>query len=165
MKAWRICLLGAIDGLVFVGMARMVQLCFDYVERTATRESYFDGGLYLNVASLQEKWLGATLLIVCMFILASYFGSRYWRTGQRYHIVGWIVIGIIAVMAWNLSTLALGLWDFRASGQAFVIESITSPRNPLHGPVSLGLVVIVNLIYGSIIGLLSNKPQSNKLRH
>ena len=63
-----------------------------------------------------------------------------------------------AITAWNLLILAVGLWDSVSSGQTLVIESVTSPGNPLYGPMSFGLVVVVNLIYGAIVSVLSDKP-------
>jgi hypothetical protein len=149
----RNCLLGAVNGVLFCGAAWLVSLLIQYLQRTRNQEKQ-DPSLSINLASVQEKWLGAVFLLVCIFVIVSFVVGHYWRKSPKHPVVTWVLIGIGAITTWNLVILAVALWERFSNEQTLPLEAFTNPRNPLHGLMSFGLVVVLNLVYGMIVGLI-----------
>jgi len=91
---------------------------------------------------------------VLAFTIASYIGHRYWSKLRKSPILFWEVIGIAAIVGWNVVVLSL-LWiESQFTGQLVGYERSISLSNPLFGPFSLGLVIITNFVYGASVGIL-----------
>ena len=150
-------MLGTLDGLIYVGLARLVRFYLDHVERTGIGDESTVNGYYISISNHQENWFGVTFLIVAIFGAAAYPVHRFWSSSGKHPVVTWVFVGIAAMTAWNLYALGVSVWDKASSGQFVISEGITTLRNPLYGGLSLGLVLLVNAIYGTIVGLFVDK--------
>ena len=121
---------------------------------------------YLNRQSIQEaESLGRDPvlttdnlnipMIVCLLTLFFAFGSGLvhflWRRLYKNPIVFWQAAGVSSIMAWNIAMIT-ALWlEKHLTGQTLSYERVISVSNPLFGPISLVLVILVNLVFAIII--------------
>ena len=93
-----------------------------------------------------------------MFTFAALLVERFWRRYRWNSVLFWETVGLIAVSGWNVLVL-LALWiEKQSSGQTMSYEWVTSSSNPIFGPISLGIVLIVNLIYAFAVRLFEKTP-------
>lgn len=150
LNPWRSFLLGAANGLIYALVM--------YFLITMSR-AYFQGRYLRQVTSAEfpvvqfasnERWTGIVIALVVLFALSTYIVSRVSHLGLRFPFF-WVVVGLIAVSGWNVFMLIVTSLEKEASVQTLTYNWVTSPSNPLYGPISLGMVLTVNLFYGCAI--------------
>lgn len=154
-KLW-IGMLGAINGAVY--SATMLLIIWR-VRALADERNMAQGAIsgdYINLVS-HERWSSIIIIWLVAFTLASLVVSSLWRKHQRGSILFWEVIGVMAVAAWNGFALLGSVVDKYYSGGATTYGWVTSLRNPLHGPISFAVVILVNFAYGYLVQALCRK--------
>lgn len=147
-------MLGAVNGVAY--SATMLLLIWWW--RAVTEErNLIEGatsGDYVNMVS-NERWVPIVIIWLVVFTCASLLVHYFWPHPKSY-ILFWLAVGVIAVAAWNAFAL-LGTWLDKQAGDTLSYSRVTSSRNPLFGPVSLGVVILVNLIYGYLVQVFCRK--------
>jgi len=98
------------------------------------------------------RWSSVVIAWLVTFTLASLIVSGLWPKNKKRSILFWEIVGVVAVAAWNGFAL-LGVWfDYHFSGDTLSYKFVTSLSNPLFGPISLAVIIIVNFFYGYLAG-------------
>jgi hypothetical protein len=111
-------------------------------------------GDYVNLVS-NERWVPIVFIWLVAFTVASLVVDYFWQRRKGY-ILFWELVGVIAVAAWNAFAL-LGTWLDKQAGDTMSYSRVTSSRNPLFGPVSLAVVILVNFTYGYLVRAFCRK--------
>lgn len=142
--------LGALNGAVY---STVMMLMIWHLRTSAEQRNIEEGAIsgdYINLVS-NERWSSIVVIWVVAFTLASLIVGTIWRKGQKSSILFWVVVGVVAVAAWNGFAL-FGAWlDKQYAGDTMTYGWVTSWRNPLFGPISLAVVILVNLVYGYLV--------------
>lgn len=159
MKTWagkiRIGILGAVNGMVY--SATMLLLIWRWRAAADERniiESTISGD-YVDLVS-NERWIPIVFIWLVAFTLASLVVNYFWRHPRNY-VVFWEAVGLTAVAAWNAFAVFGAWFDYHFSGDTMSYSRVTSARNPLFGPISLVVVIVVNLIYGTLVQVFCKK--------
>jgi hypothetical protein len=149
-------ILGVVDGAVYSGT--MLLLIWQWRAAADARNAIASAisGDYVDFIST-ERWIPIVLIWVVTFTLASLVVDYFWQNGNR-HILFWVAVGLIAIASWNVFVL-FGTWLDKQAGDPIGYSRVTSSSDPLFGPISLGMVVLVNSIYGYIVHSLFRKEQ------
>ena len=103
-----------------------------------------------------ERWVPMVVTWVVMFAASALFVDYFWRW-KRMSILFWETVGLVAVAAWNILIL-LAFWlEKWFSGQPMSYSWVTSSSNPVFGPISLGVVLIANLLYALALLFFKNR--------
>lgn len=149
-KLW-LGLLGVGNGLAYSGI--MLLLIWQW--RASDYERNVIQGMvsgdYIDLVA-NERWLPIVIIWILTFTLASQLVDCFWQRGRSL-ILFWLTVGILAVAAWNGLAL-IGTWIDTHAGDSISYSRVTSPNNPFFGPLSLGLVILINFIYGYAIQAL-----------
>lgn len=150
----RIGILGAVNGAVY--SATMLLLIWRW--RASADESNMIenaiSGDYVHLVS-NERWIPIVIIWLVAFTSASLVVDYFWQHRKGY-ILFWEAVGLIAVASWNAFAL-FGTWLDKQAGDTMSYSRVTSSRNPLFGPVSLAVVILVNFIYGYLVQALCRK--------
>lgn len=158
MGRLRLCILGALNGVVY--SATMLLMIWR-LRASADEHNIVEGAIsgdYIDLVS-HERWSSIVITWLVAFTLASFIVSSLWRKNQKRSILFWEVIGVVAVAAWNGFAL-FGSWlDKHYAGDTMTYGWVTSLRNPLYGPISLAVVILVNLFFGYLVRVFYPKMQ------
>lgn len=145
VKRLRLLVLGGIDGALY----STVMLVLVWQIRAYEHARNSAGNLPVQLTS-NERWIPIVVLWIIMFTLAALVVDRFWRW-NRPSVWFWEAIGLVAVLSWNafiISALWLeGALSAQGSGYAWV----TSSPNPVFGPISLGVALVVNFLYAQAV--------------
>lgn len=150
--------LGTLNGAIYCAVQFiLVAGYYDYLIRLETENIERRGLSPVQMTDMVNKRL-VSVWFVLVFTIASYIGHRYWGKLEKSPILLWEAIGITAIVAWNVVVLSL-LWiESQFTGQ--VLGDERAVTNPLFGPISIGLVILTNFVYGVVIGILDKSYQS-----
>lgn len=95
-----------------------------------------------------------TFWFVLQFAVSSWLIHRYFVRLIKYPILLWQVVGLTAVIGGNVIFLLLFWIEKELTGQTISYGMLTSQSNPLSGPISIGIVILVNLVYGCVLHLM-----------
>lgn len=150
MGKLRSCILGALNGAFY--SATMLLIIWR-LRAAADEQNIAEGeisGDYIHLVS-NERWSSIVIIWVVAFTLVTLIVGSIWRKGQKSSILFWGVVGVVAVAAWNAFAI-FGAWlDKQYAGDTMTYSWVTSWRNPMFGPISLAVVILVNLVYGYLV--------------
>ena len=66
--------------------------------------------------------------------------------------------------AWNAVMIGAAWFEREFTDQGMTFDRVTSPFNPLFGPISIGAVIVVNLVFALVIRTFSKKLESSRYR-
>jgi hypothetical protein len=146
---FRTCMLGLINGAIYsVTMCLLIW----WLRRSSDERNVLEGSMsgdYVHLVS-NERWTSIVIIWLVLFTLASLAANYFWRYGKN-HILFWEVVGLLAVAAWNVFAL-FGAWlDWKYAHDTMSYTLVTSLHNPLFGPISLGIVIVLNFFYGYLV--------------
>lgn len=150
MNQFRILILGTINGALYSAIILVLvwQLrAYEYNRNMREAESF--GHLPVQLTS-SERWVPMVVAWIVMFALAALVVNHFW-TKSKHSVFFWEAIGVIAVSAWNVFILSAFWLEKQLSAQQITYGWVTSPSNPLSGPISLGVVLIVNFVYAQAV--------------
>lgn len=143
------CVLGALNGAVYC----LTTLPVIWWRRSLAEEQNIAEGTisgdYVHMVS-NERWVPIVVILLVSFTLASLIVASFWRQRGRGSIFFWEVVGVLAVAAWNGFAL-VGSWLDEQAGDRLSYTWVTSSHNPLFGPISLAVVILVNFVYGYLV--------------
>jgi hypothetical protein len=149
LNSWNPLLLGAGNGALYALVVYLlISASRAYFQDQYVRQATKSGFPIVQFGS-NERWTGIVIALVTIFALSTYLVSRI-SHGLRTPIL-WMLVGVIAVSGWNALMLIVTWVEKEGSAQTLTYEWVTSPLNPLYGPISLGIVLIVSFIYGCAI--------------
>ena len=146
--------LGAIDGAIYSAVQFwLLSSYYNWVARgDAAQAVHFGQSPVQMTNNVNEQMV--TIWFVLLFAISSWLAHRYYVRLIRYPILFWQAVGITAVVGWNVIFLVL-LWiEKELTGQTLSYQRITSPSDPLSGPISIALVILTNLVYGVVLQLI-----------
>jgi len=150
---WLISLvLGALNGAIYSGVQFwVVPRYYDWI--VASDQAKNLGSSPVQMTNNTNQRMVAIWLVV-LFAVTSWLAHRYLARLTKYPLLFWQIVGLGAVVGWNVIFLVL-LWaEKELTGQALSYERITSSSDPLSGPISMGLVILTNLLYGTVLQLV-----------
>lgn len=103
------------------------------------------------------RWSSVVIAWLVAFTLASLFVGSIWRTNHKRSILFWEIVGVVAVAAWNGFAVIGSLLDRHYAGDTMTYAWVTSLSNPLFGPISLAMVIVVNFVYGYLVQAVEPK--------
>jgi hypothetical protein len=154
--------LGALNGAIY-SMVQFVLLrgYYDYLIKLDAEYMERRGLSPVQVTDMLNKRV-VSIWFVLAFTFASYIGHRYWRNLEKSPLLLWEAIGITAIVGWNVVVISL-LWiENQLMGHSLGYESAISVTNTLFGPLSIGVVIVTNFVYGGVIGFLDKSYKSCK---
>ena len=151
-KTWtrklRMGLLGLINGAVYsVIMLLLIWWWRAAADSRHAIESTISGDYVLLVSN--ERWIPIVLIWLFAFTSATVLVDYFWKNWNG-QVLFWLAVGLIAVASWNAFGL-VGTWLDKQAGDTISYSRVTSAHNPLFGPISLAVVVVVNVIYGYLV--------------
>ena len=160
-KAW-LGLLGVGNGLTYSGI--MLLLIWQWRSAAFERnviQSLMTGDYVDFVAN--ERWVPIVILWILAFILASQLVDCFWQRGRGL-ILFWLAVGVLAIAAWNVFAL-VGAWLDKQGGDTISYSRVTAANDPLYGPLSLGLVILINFFYGYLVQTFSRRMKMDVTLH
>lgn len=154
----RSCILGALNGAVY--SATMLLMIWR-LRASADERNIAEGAIsgdYVNLVS-HERWSSIVIIWLVAFTLASLIVSSLWRKNQKRSVLFWEVVGVAAVAAWNGFALFGAWFDNYFASDTISYVWVTSLWNPLYGPLSFAVVILVNLVYGYLVQAFEPKTQ------
>lgn len=147
----RSCVLGLLNGTIYsITMCIMIWL----MRRSSDERNALEGAIsgdYVQLVS-NERWTSIIIIWLVLFTLSSLAANYFWRYPKN-HILFWEVVGVFAVAAWNLLALFGAWFDWKYAHDTISYTLVTSLDNPLFGPISVGVVIVVNLFYGYLVAV------------
>lgn len=148
-------LLGALNGSVY---CIAIYLVIEVQSRLAfQRELQEASSLGIPpglVADAHPQWAVVLPCTALLFSATSYLARRFWDY-PRDSIRLWQGVGVASIATWNLILLTLFWVEKGYTGRSLGYDVASSYTNPLFGPLSLILIVITNLIFASLLKLLT----------
>jgi hypothetical protein len=150
LKAWRSLLLGATNGAIYaLVLYLLISLSRAYYQSQYLKRAAESGLPVVQFAS-NERWSGISIALVLLFTLTAYLVGRV--SHFRFHSLAfWALVGVIAVSAWNAFILTVAWLEKESTVQGLTYKWVTSQSNPLYGPISLGLALVVGVSYALAI--------------
>jgi hypothetical protein len=143
-------LLGAANGALYaIIMFLMISLARGYFLQRSTTEATRLGFPIVQFGS-NERWSGIAIFMILAFAFSAYVVIRFCR-GRLSSLLFWELVGVIAVAGWNAFMLTTTWFEKEISAQTLTYDWVTSRSNWLYGPISLGAVILINLLYGSVV--------------
>jgi hypothetical protein len=147
-------LLGAGNGALYaITMFFLISLARDHFQRQYVEEATRSGAAVVQFGG-NERWSGIGIVMMLAFAFSAYAVSRFSRRCVG-SLLFWEFVGVIAVSGWNVFMLTVTWFERELSAQTLTYEWVTSRSNWLYGPISLGVVILLNLIYGSMVRVVS----------
>lgn len=155
----RSCILGALNGVVYSATMLLMIWRLRALADERNLARWAITGDFIDLVS-HERWHSIVIIWLLAFTLASLIVSRFWRRKQN--ILFWVIVGVVAVAAWNGFAL-FGVWfDYYFSGDTISYTLVTSLSNPLFGPISFAVVILVNLVYGYLVRFFEPKTHEGE---
>jgi len=150
-------LLGAANGALFtVVMFSLLSLTRDYFQRRYISVATALGTPIVQLGS-NERWSGIAIVMILAFALSAYGVNRFCRK-RLSPFFFWELVGVIAVSGWNAFILTVTWFEKGLSAQTLTYNWVTSQSNWLYGPISVGMVILVNLAFGNAVRVLQRSP-------
>ena len=151
MNRFRIFILGALNGALYSAiMLVMVWQLRAYEDARSIKDAATFGHLPVQLTS-NERWVPIVVTWILIFTFAAPVVAHFWHGYRTSSVLFWEVVGLIAVSAWNVLVLFAFWIEKQSSSQMMSYDWVTSSSNPIFGPISLGVVLIVNFIYACAI--------------
>jgi hypothetical protein len=155
-------LLGAVDGAFYaIVMFILTSRARDYFHTRYVLEATALGTPVVQLAS-NERWTGIAIGLILIFAVSAYFVGRFYKASFS-SVLFWELVGLIAVASWNVFMLTVTLIEKEFSAQAVTYQWVTSSSNWLYGPVSLGLALLINFLFGSLVRIVGRHVSPIKL--
>lgn len=156
MKRSRLFILGGLDGILYsVLMLLLVWQMRAYEYSRNLEDAQGLAHLPVQLTS-NERWAPMVGLWILMFGLAALLVNYFWRRNQQ-SVLFWEAIGLVAVAGWNVFILLAFSLEKGFSSQTMSYAWVTSPSNPFFGPISLGVVLLVNFLYAQAVLLFERR--------
>ena len=150
LTGWLPTLLGAANGALYtIIMFLLISLARDHFRSQYIREATRLGAPIVQFGS-NERWAGIATVMILVFAFSAYAVNRLCQ-GRLGSLLFWELVGVIAVAGWNVFMLTVTSFEKELSAQTLTYDWVTSRSNWLYGPVSLGMVILTNFIYGSLV--------------
>lgn len=154
--------LGVLNGALYSAVQFLVvSAYFDYRIKTSLDIAQDLGLPQMHATELINARI-VSIWFILFFALASVLGHRYLLKLKRQPVLFWEVIGLAAVVGWNVVVLTLFWLSALQTGQTYSLQFVTSPANPLFGPISMGVVIITNFIYGAVMTIMDRRLRSDE---
>ena len=144
-KTWSAVFLGAINGLIYSAVLHLAESLSGYVGWPRVRWA----------------WLTTTCLLVVCFAVASYLAHRKLFRRLRSVVLLWLIIGLVAVCAWNALFLGGAYWEIHAHNWTVLYREVTARDNPMFGPYSLALMTGTALLFAGALKVVANPYSDN----
>ncbi|HKO44536.1 MAG TPA: hypothetical protein VJU84_14755 [Pyrinomonadaceae bacterium] len=146
----RTSILGALNGAVYSAIMWLMIWAWMAV---ANRDHALETTSYGDFIQLgnNERWSGIVIAWLVAFTLASILVSGLWRSNRKRSILYWEIVGVVAMVAWNGFALIGSLLGKHYEGDTQSYAWVTSLNNPLFGPISFAVVIVVNFVYGYLV--------------
>src|SRR5215471_8919728 len=143
MNRWRILLLGATNGALYSAvMLVLVWQVRSYAYNGNMTEAESSGHFPVQLTS-NERWVPMVIVWIVLFVLAAFLVNDFWRRSKA-SVWFWEAIGLAAVATWNVLILLTFWLEKGFSGRGLSYAWVTSSSNPIFGPISLAVVLILN---------------------
>jgi hypothetical protein len=143
-------LLGAANGALFaITMFFLISRARDHFQRQYIEEATRLGAPIVQFGG-NERWSSIGIVMILAFAFSAYAVSRFCKR-RLGSLLFWELVGVIAVSGWNVFMLTVTWFEKELSAQTLTYDWVTSRSNLLYGPISLGVVILVNLIYGNLV--------------
>jgi amino acid permease len=160
MNRSRILILGAIDGALYSAVTLvLVWQVRAYAYNRNVREAESFGHFPVQMTS-NERWVPIVVIWIVMFGLAALLVNHFWRSSKS-SVWFWEAIGLVAVATWNVFILSTFWLEKGFSGQGLSYAWATSSSNPIFGPISLGVVLIVNVLFAQAVLFFEKRVLEN----
>jgi hypothetical protein len=153
--------LGVLNGALYSAVQFLLVFAyFDYrIQRRAEVAQEFD--IQMQSINLFNARI-VSLWFIVFFTVASVLGHRYLLRLKKQAVLFWEAIGLAAIIGWNVVVLTVFWISAQLTGQTSSLELVTAPGNPLFGPISIGVVIITNFIYGTVVALMEKRRQDHE---
>lgn len=159
MNRLRILILGALNGAIYGGVMLMLVWQLRAYERALSiKEAALTGDSPVQMTS-NERWLPIFVIWIAIFAAFALLVNRFWRRNWS-SLLFWETSGLLAVAAWNVLILLVFFFERGGFPPNLSYSWATSPSNPIFGPISLGVVLAVNLLFFPLAGFFE-KPRAN----
>jgi len=156
-------ILGAINGLIYgVASFQVFRVSTAYLYKQHLEVAERIDMTPVQVTYNHLNWPVIISWLVILFSVTCYLLHRYRPSYLKSTVMLWLAIGVASVGAWNLIQLALACLERWSTEQDFIIRERNSFMNPQFGPLSLIVVLVINLIYGTLIQLFSSSSYSRQ---
>jgi hypothetical protein len=160
MNRWRVLLLGAINGALYSAvMLVLVWQVRAYAYNHNMTEGESSGHFPVQLTS-NERWVPMVVVWIVMFVLAALLVDHFWRSSKA-SVWFWEAIGLLAVATWNVLIFSTFWLEKGFSGRGLSYGWVTSSSNPIFGPISLGVVLTVNFVFGQAILFFEKRALEN----
>ena len=161
MRRLHFWILGIVDGALYSSVMLLLVWQIRVSEDARNiREAAMFGHLPVQLTS-NERWAPIVATWILLFAVAAPIVNHFWPRHRRRSIWFWEAVGLIAVSAWNVLLLVAFWTEKQGSGQAMSYDWLTSSSNPIFGPISLGLVLIVSFVYALVIRVFEKRMVGN----
>jgi len=145
--------LGALNGAIYSAVQFILVSAY-FAHRIQLREEIAQelGSPHVQSVNLFNARI-VTVWFIAFFTLSSCLGHRYLLRLRKHDVLFWEAIGVGAIIGWNVVVLLLFWISSRITGETASLNLVMSPTNPLFGALSMGIVIMTNFIYGSVIAL------------
>lgn len=149
VRRLRVFILGALNGALY----SVIMLLLAWWVRASEyarniREAESLGHLPVQLTS-NERWTPIVVTWVLIFALAALVVDRFWVRNKA-SVLFWETIGLLAVIVWNVFILSVFWLEQQMSAQTMIYAWLRS-SNPILGPISLGVVLIINFVYAQVV--------------
>jgi hypothetical protein len=147
------CILGAVNGSIYSVVVLQVRwLILDYAYKRDLESAEQLHMTPVLMVDPRGNWVVFPCWFILLFTAVSYMAHHYFNKRQKLQpIMLWQIIGIGAVTTWNVIQLTAAWLINSSTGDTLLYNDVTTLLNPLAGPLSLTLAIVVNMIYGAII--------------
>lgn len=151
----RTLLLGALNGAVYSAVLLLMIWAWKVVENRNQAYATTIYGESVQFGS-NVSWSGIVIAWLVAFTLASILVNSLWRANRKRSLLYWEIVGVGAMIAWNGFALIGSLLGKHYEGDTQSYAWVTSLGNPMFGPISFAMVLLVNLLYGSLIRMVAS---------
>lgn len=155
-------ILGALNGALFSAVMSVIVWQWSAYEHERNIREAARFGDFPAQQSSNVRWVSVVLIWILAFTLAAFVVDYFWRNRRSGSVLFWEVVGVIAVSAWNVFALCSSWLDKYLAGDSMSYAWVTSSRNPLVGPISLVVVILVNFVYAYLVRAFEPKMYDGK---
>lgn len=149
MNRLRILILGAFNGAIYGAvMLMLVWQLRAYAYARNLKDAAITGDSPVQLTT-NDRWLPILVTWILIFAFVALLVRRFWPR-NRSSLLFWEASGLLAVAAWNVLILVAFSLERGLFPPTLSYSWATSSSDPLSGPVSLGVVLAVNLVYSQI---------------
>ena len=147
-NTWSAVFLGAVNGLVYSAVLHLAERLTGYV----------------GWPRVQGAWLTTTCLLVGCFAVSSYLAHRILLRRLKSAVLLWLIIGLVAVCAWNALFLGGAYWEIYAHNWTVLYREVTARDNPMFGLFSFALMAGTAFLFAGALKVVPNPYSHNHAR-